>query len=219
MSESMALPEAVRGCWHFVASSFDPERGLDGDRDVLAFGVDGKFRRYEIQDRDRDCAEAGDYSFDGNFLILRGRKTRTFRVGREAFWRWELEAKDDSFRLYRGFVDGDRLEEIPEEVHRDIRLLPVRARIEADFDGEDVIYRVVYDGEHGRRRRLGSLSVQSDPSGGLWIGVTPLVRGIDAGVWQQVVEESLLEAHLDEAAVDDESVTMHLFDTDETLRW
>lgn len=218
MSEAMALPEAVRGCWYFVPADFEFDGGLKRDREVLAFGVDGTFRRYTIEDRRRRRAEAGDYNFDGDFLILRGRKTRTFRVGRSTFWRWELEEKNDSFQLARGFVDGADLDELDARVCRDIRLLPRRARIESDFDGEDVIYRVVYDGQEGQRRQLGSLSAQRDDDDRLWVGVTPLVRGLESEVWQQIVRESFVDTHLDVAG-EGSGVTIHRFDNDETMTW
>ncbi len=215
MSSSRPLPEAVRGCWYYLPVNADHDP--NGPRQVIAFGVDGSFVRYEIKKSRRKEAESGDYTFDGNFLILRGRRTHTFRVHRPSFWQWKLEGKKKHFRLLRGFAPIDEeVATLPDAERRDISLLPLRARVEADFDGANVIHRLVY--EHGAedRRLLGTFCVKQRPDSPLWIGLTPLVRGIEAKIWKRIVRESYLGMFLDQPD-DVGQVTLHLFDSHESI--
>ncbi len=212
MPRSRPLPQAVRGCWYYVPPSFEVEDGLDNPRQVMSFNVDGTFTRYEIKKDRRKDAETGEYTFDGHFLIIRGRRTHTFRVHRPAFWRWKLEGKKKSWVLLRGLASEDaRDNALPEEDRRDIKLLPLRARIEADFSDEDVIHRVIYDQDERQRRLLGTFFVEHLPGEHLWVGVTPLVCDLSPKTWERIIKESYLGKFLGKPK-DIDAVTVHLLD-------
>lgn len=193
----MNSPEAVRGCWYRLAPPVDDDVTRDQADELLSFGVDGHFARYEINSDDKTEAENGDYTFDGDFLILRARRTHTFRVHRKSFWRWDLEGKKNSWVLMRGFAPEGDIDELPEEESRDIRLIPVRARVESDFDGHDDIYRLIYEQGERDRRCLATFSVDSGPRNHLWVGISPFVRGLSLRTWTRIIDESYLDAFLD----------------------
>lgn len=213
MPRSRPLPQAVRGCWYYVPPSFEVKDGLTKTRQVITFGVDGTYTRYEIKKDRRKEAESGEYTFDGHFLIIRGRRTHTFRVHRPAFWRWMLEGKKKSWVLMRGLATEDAVEmELPEADQRDIRLLPLRAEIEADFKDNDVIHRVVYDQDERDRRLLGTFFVEHLPGDHLWVGVTPLVRQLEDKTWERIIRESYLDKFMGKPK-DVETVTVQLLDS------
>lgn len=218
MSTSRPLPEAVRGCWYYLSEPLDAEDG-DDPHQVVSFGVDGSFVRYERKKKSQKKAETGDYTFDGNFLILRGRRTHTFRVHRPAFWRWRLEGKKKNRILLRGLCSSDeQREKLPSEERRDIGLLPLRARVESDFEGDnhDTIHRLIY--EHGAqdRRLLATFCAERPEKHHLWVGLTPFVRGVKPKTWQRIVRESYLGLFLGEPN-DVSAVTVHFFDSHESV--
>lgn len=214
MPTSIPLPEAVRGCWYYLPHSFDITEGKPESHQILCFGVDGSFARYDVEDDQREEGETGDYTFDGNFLILRGRRTDTFRVHRPAYWHWSLEGKKESFTLLRGFVGSEKLDRLPADECNDIRLVPRRARVEADFDGDDIIHRLIYERGVRDRRLLATFSVDSGDDY-FWIGLTPLVAGIKPSTWDRVVRESYLGMFRKDS-IDVDTATLHLFDSDES---
>ncbi len=206
------LPEAVRGCWYRVDPSANPELGEEADQQVVCFGADGSYRRFEPGGSGRKCVEKGDYTFDGDFLIVRARRTHTFRVNRPVFWRWELEGKKKRFNLYRGFVAGNELDEVDGELARQARLLPVRVRLEADVEGDGAIHRLWYNPEEGDPIVLAAVSMERADGGQPWVGVTSLVCGIEPEGWEQIVRHCCLDE------VGDGTVTLQLFDSGQTRR-
>ncbi len=213
MGNSRPLPRAVRGCWYYFDEPFD-DVDPDGERQVVSFRGDGHFRRYDVDDGERHPAGEGEYNFDGDFLILRGRRTETFRVHRPEFWRWDLEGKKAQHTMMRGFVDDGR-HRVADDVERDIRMLPLRVRVDADFEGADVIHLFVYEGADDDRR-IATFSVEEHGDKALWIGIAPLVRGIAPPVWQRLVSESYLDAYCDEPS-DVGEVAVMLFDERQSL--
>ncbi len=188
----LQTPEAVRGCWYYVAEDFSMDGGLARQHQILSFRVDGTFTRYQVKSERRKVAETGDYTYDGNFLILRGRSTDTFRVRRPQFWHWELEGKKKDQYLLRALTDPEGLQELTEGQARDLRILPLRARIQADHEGEDVIYRAVFE-ESEEPILLGTFFVEVQADGARWVGVTPLVEGIEAVTWERIIRDSFLD--------------------------
>ena len=214
MASSRSLPEAVRGCWYYIPESFQIEGGLNRAHQVLAFGVDGSFIRYQIKSGRRKIAEEGDYTFDGNFLIIRGRNTDTFRVRRHSFRRWSLEGKKKTHHLIRGLFDDADIS-LTDAALRDIRILPLRAQVQADFTGEHVIYRLTYDQDEEAPVLLATFFVEHHDDGRRWIGITPLAQGIEPKTWQRIMEDSFLDMFLGKPD-DVRVVTLRLLDTDES---
>lgn len=214
MTDATTLPEAVRGSWYRVDPSSDPTAGDGPEHQVVCFGADGSFRRFEPGSGSRKCVKNGDYTFDGNFLIVRGRRSQTYRVRRPTFWRWELEGKKNQFHLYRGFVDGDELKPVDDDVVRQVRLLPLRVRVEAAFD-DDAIRHLVYRPEEGPGRMLANISVQQFDDRPSWIGIAPLVTGVDADGWEEIVRQSYLGTG-PEGLDTDQGVVLQLFDSGQT---
>lgn len=215
MTSSRSLPEAVRGCWYFVEKGAELARGLEGGYQIYSLGVDGSFVRYQVKGGRRKTAGTGDYTFDGNFLILRGRQTETYRVKREAFWRWGLEGTRKDYYLLRAMVEEGALPRMEEEDLRNLRILPLRAEIREDFKGEDNIYRAVYLRESGEEVLLGTFFVEKHPEEKHWVGVTPLVEGIEVGTWERIIKDSFLDMFKgkpEEVGV----VTVRLLDTEES---
>jgi hypothetical protein len=196
MVPSRPLPEAVRGGWYFFPGDGDINKlRKKGDLQVLSFAVDGTYRRYKLKAKSRKLSESGEYTFDGNFLILRGRRTLTFRVRRPTFWRWQLEDKKKSYTLVRALTDDDRRPTLADEQRRDIRLLPLRARIETDHEGEDAIHRIVYEANGGPRQLLATFFVEADEDQHL-VGLTPLVEGVEPRTWERIIRESYVDLFL-----------------------
>ena len=219
MSPPRPLPEAVRGCWYLLPGDSDVPPDPEDPHRVMAFEVDGTYTRYDIARGRKKEGECGEYTFDGNFLILRGRRTHTYRVRRPTYWHWQLEGKKKTHLLLRGLISlevGD--EQLPPEEQRDISLLPLRARVEADFEGQDVIYRLVY--EHGERDRriLATFCADHRPDAPLWIGLSPLVVGLEPRTWERIIRESYLGMHLDKPK-NVEEVVLHLFDSHQSRQF
>ncbi len=217
MSIPPTAPEALRGSWYRLKQPANDPIARDDAKELVTFGIDGNFVRYELKGASRKPVGKGDYTYDGSFLILRARRTHTFRVHRSSFWRWDLEGKKKSYALVRGFVPDGQVEELPEEESRDIRLIPVRARVESHFKDGDDIYRLVY--EHGQRDRrcLATFCVDDAIEDRLWVGLTPFVRGLDPRTWQRIIEESFLDSYLDKKHRPQQT-TLEMMDSRERLR-
>ena len=190
------LPEAVRGNWYYFESPPEDDVDPDGSYQVVSFDVDGSYARDDIDGSNARCVNDGDYTFDGNFLIIRSGRTKTYRVKRSNHWRWTLEDKSCRYTLLRGPAMGDGFNELPAAVCRDIRLVPLRARIEADFDGDGAIYRVVYAGQEDEQQLLGAISCHPIDDRSMWIGVAPCVRGLGDDIWRNIVDKSFVDAYL-----------------------
>ena len=209
MSVPPTAPQAMRGCWYQLAQPVNDAVTSDDADEVLCFGVDGSYVRYKLKGQRRKEAEHGDYTYDGSFLILRARRTHTFRVKRQSFWRWNLEGKKKSYALMRGFLPDGQVDKLPKEESRDIRLIPVRARVEPHFDDGEDLFRLVY--EHGDRDRrcLATFCVDRAAEDHLWVGITPFVEGIEERTWKRIIDESYLDAFLDSTSRP-EKTTVHL---------
>ena len=201
MSERL-LPEAIRGSWYLLAIDGSPEEALDDKGQMLALHIDGSFVRYQVDASNKEVKEQGDYTFDGDFLILRGRNTDTFRVHVEADWFWNLEAKKKSRRLIRGILNADDFFELSDEERSELGGSPKRARVVCRYDEEDdAIFDLVYRPKGGDEMRIGCFSVDPDPNtDALWVGVTPVATNLDPAVWEKVIQKAYLDSHLDKPA-------------------
>ncbi len=196
MSERL-LPEAIRGSWYLLREPGTPAEALADKAQLLSFRLDGSFTRYNLDGATKEEAEEGDYTFDGDFLIVRGRNTDTFRVDVRSDWFWFLEAKKKSRRLYRGVLEESDFFELDDEACKEIRMLPMRVGVDFAFDDDrDAIFDLVYDPKDGQPARIGCFSVDRDPhTDALWVGLTPLAQNLSAEVWEKVIRQSYLKTH------------------------
>lgn len=206
-------PESIRGSWYYIASSADPHELGDKPPQVLRFRLDGTFTRYIARQSDWTEKERGEYTFDGAFLIIRGRNTDTFRVRTEEFWRWNLEGKKEEQVLLRGLVKKEDFGELPPEDQKEIRILPIRVGVHAPSDTKDVLYELVYKGE-GERRKVGTFFVEREGHK-IWVGLIPYVTGIEGRTWERIIRESYLDIFRGKPT-DVQVVTVRLLNTGES---
>lgn len=195
MSERL-LPEAIRGSWYLLPEEGSLEEALADNGQLVALHIDGTFTRYTADTTSKAVKEEGDYTFDGDFLILRGRNTDTFRVHIEEDWCWFLEAKKKNRRLCRGLIAGDDFIALDEESRREIDRLPMRVSVQSVYDDEEgAIFDLVYQPKEGDKQRVGCFSVDPDPeTGALWVGLTALATNLEASTWEKVIRKSYLGA-------------------------
>jgi hypothetical protein len=196
MSERL-LPEAIRGSWYLLTKGGSPVEALADEGQLLALHLDGTFVRYTVDKSDKQQKEQGDYTFDGDFLILRGRNTDTFRVHVEADWYWFLEAKKKSRRLFRGLLEPEDFFALSDDEREEIGNKPRRVKVQCRYDEEsDAIFDLVFRPKKGDAKRIGCFSVEPDPqNGALWVGLTPLVNNLAAKVWEEVIRKAYLGTH------------------------
>lgn len=184
-------PESIRGSWYYLPGSVDPHNLGDKPPQVLRFRLDGTFTRYIARDDGWLEKEKGDYTFDGAFLIIRGRNTDTFRVRTDEFWRWSLEGKKEEQVLLRGLVTREDFVTLDAEDQKEIRILPIRVSVRARADSDDAVFDLVYRGEHGEQL-VGSFFIERDHAK-VWVGVSPFVEGIEGKTWERIIRESYLD--------------------------
>jgi hypothetical protein len=196
MSERL-LPEAIRGSWYLLPEEGSPAEALDDKGQLLALRLDGTFTRYTADATSKEVKEEGDYTFDGDFLILRARNTDTFRVHIKEDWYWFLEAKKKSRRLYRGLIDEGDFVELDAESRREIDMLPMRVSVQCPYDDEEgAVFDLVYQPKEGDKQRIGCFSVDPDPeTGALWVGLTALATNLKVETWEKVLRKSYLGMH------------------------
>lgn len=182
-------PEAIRGAWYRT----DPE-AEQGDADALPemfvdFDIDGEFVRYDLEDSSGAVADEGDYTFDGDFLILRGARTRTYRVDCRAPWKWHLQGKKESWDLLRGLYRGDKPRAMSADRRRELERMPQRVLCRRDFEIGEVPSPVtlVDPSEADGELTIGSLFSRRVDDGRLWIVVTPYIQDLDIEFWERVV--------------------------------
>jgi len=193
MQESL-LPEAIRGSWYLLADDDKPiGEAIEKKGQLLALRLSGTFCCYDLAREDGGIAkvekDSGDYTFDGDFLILRGRNTETYRVRIGKDWRWSLETKKKRSKLVRGQMTASDFFELDAHERAEIATLAHRVQVETPFsDSDDAIFELVYSPSSERRLRLGYFSVDLDAANGeLWLGLTPLVTNLSADTWQKII--------------------------------
>lgn len=184
-------PESIRGSWYYLPTTLDPHNLGDKPPQVLRFRLDGTFTRYIARDDGWLEKEKGDYTFDGAFLIIRGRNTDTFRVRTEHFWRWSLEGKKEEQVLLRGLVSSDDFVTLGPDDQKEIRILPIRVGVRSHTDVDDGVFDLVYRGENGEQL-VGAFFVEHEGAK-VWVGVSPFVEGIEGRTWERIIRESYLD--------------------------
>lgn len=215
MTEEL-LPESIRGGWYFVPADAEVEEGLGDDAEILVFRLDGTFTRFEIEGEERTESERGDYTFDGQFLIVRGSSTNTYRVEPEATWRWALEGKKSKKLLLRGLVDRKEPFELGPERADEIERMPMRVFVRSIFEGDTAgeICTMVHESDN-EELELGALFAEPQDDAELWIGLTPFVEGLSVETWERIVRESYLDIYRD-ATGGIARVTLHVFGPGQT---
>lgn len=208
------LPEAIRGSWYFLPESTDPKN--PGDKAILVyqFRLDGSFSAFTLKKEKWSEKDSGDYTFDGAFLIIRGRNTDTFRVRVETFWRWHLEEKKKDYVLLRNLITEDDFVELDPAVAKRIRLAPTRVTVQKSGDSEEAIQNLVYTAGD-EDILVGSAFIERNDQD-IWIGLTPVVSGLEKKTWEGIIRESFLDVHLDEPD-DVRVVTIRFFDDNESV--
>lgn len=201
------LPEAIRGAWYSLPD--EPEEvddALEEDGEVLVFRLDETFDRYRIaEEGGLEEDERADYTFDGDFLILRGSSTETFRIEPVAPWKWEGEKKSEDRRLLRGTYAGDEPIDLGSERVAEIERLPGRVYVKSALRGPPsaTIGTFVHEDGEGDEVDIGAVCAQYDGNEVRWIGATPYADGIDKGTWRSIVEDAYLDIYLDDASLAD----------------
>jgi hypothetical protein len=187
-------PEAIRGAWYRV----EPEQEEDGagqlPGSLMTFDVEGTFRRYDLEDGSGTLADDGGYTFDGDFLILRGGRTRTYRVQQEAPWKWRLEGKKEAWNLQRGLYGGGQPKRLSSERRRELERMPQRVLCRRDIEDTDLPspLSLVDPSEAEGDVTIGSLFATGVDDGHLWVAVTPYVADLGVEFWQRLVRGSYL---------------------------
>lgn len=206
-------PESIRGSWYYLPESANPRKLGEKPPQVLRFRLDGSFTRYIAREDAWSEKERGDYTFDGAFLIIRGRNTDTFRVRPDSFWRWRLEGKKQEQVLLRGLVASDDFVTLPPEDQKEIRILPIRVGIVAPSDTDDVIYDLVYK-KDDEPQLVGSFFVEREGPK-IWVGVSRYADGIEERTWERIIRESYLDIFRGKPS-DVSVVTVRLLDSGES---
>ena len=206
------LPENIRGSWYFVSEKRASNR--DAEPLVFQFRLDGSFSLFTLRSGTRIEKERGEYTFDGNFLILRGRTTETYRVRTQTHWRWTLEGKKEAHQLVRGMISDDDLVDLSAAESKEIRILPIRVAVVEENSVADVIYELGFESaEHDRRLPVASLFAEFDGHQ-MWVGLTTYVTGIEVRTWERIIQDSFLDFHLNKPS-EIRVVTIRFYGTDE----
>lgn len=206
-------PESIRGSWYFLPDSANPLALGDKVPQIMRFRLDGTFSRYLARESEWQEKEKGDYTFDGQFLIIRGRNTDTYRVRCDAFWRWVLEGKKEEQVLLRALISRRDFVELDAEDLKEIRILPIRVGVEAPARADDAIYELVYR-KNGVPRTVGSFFIEQDGAR-LWVGLSRFVKGVEDKTWERVIRDSYLDIFRSKPE-DVRVVTVRMLDTDES---
>lgn len=202
------LPEAIRGAWLLITDKLaDPTTPggalrageLADQAQLIRFGIDGEFQAFPIKDGQLadQPKRAGDYTFDGDFLILRAKSTDTFRVSVDAPWCWALEARKKRRRLVRGLLGSADITPLDPQEANEIDLLAARVKVKTPLSGEHpALYELQFEQASADPLRLATFSADPDAEfGELWLGLTPLVEGLKPNTWQKIITHAFLPGH------------------------
>lgn len=209
------LPESIRGSWYYL-----PESGLKsiGEKlpPIYIFQLDGRFSLMNARDGELIEKDRGTYTFDGNFLIIRGRNTDTYRVRVRDWWRWNLEGKKEDQVLVRGLFPPDERVQLLEEEKKEIRILPIRVVVDEPATGTGSIHRLVYRPASGEPRLVGSFFAEfEEQEGKVWIGISPATDDINIELWERIIKESYLDIYRAKSQ-DIRVVTLRFLDSNES---
>ncbi len=219
------LPEAIRGCWFFIPDASPHTQSGQKNSSIIHFNLDGSFERFQIKENARKSMEQGTYTFDGMFLILRGRNTDTYRVHPEGFSRWNIEGKKDGQALVRGYPSHFSTAELSAAEQKEIQNLPIRVSVVDEHAHANVpderngnsngIYQLTYQTSDQTHENIANFFVESHPGNRLWVGLSPFINNIEPSTWQRLIHDCYLDVYLNKPA-DIDVVTVVLLDSDDT---
>ncbi len=183
MSERL-WPEAICGAWFRGAPEGMEQAWREGVCDLYLFRVDGTFTRWGRRKGYVRETERGEYTFDGDFLITRGRNTETYRVDVKARGDWTLEDKKGQSRMVR--LLGEKVA-LPEDVARDLRILPVRMEFAPLVEEAPEVLRASYT-RGDQEYALGLVTLERRGERG-WAGVTPMESTLEHETWKRALAE------------------------------
>ena len=191
-------PEVIRGAWFLYKGELsDPTEIPLDECDLLVFRRDGTYSRHQTKPDSPREVEHGTHTFDGEFLITRGRSTETYRVSPHSETHWVLETKKHALQLIR-HVNANRFD-LDEAAARSIRILPMRARGSAWGDGATLVQPIVFAPQDAAPVTLGLASIELDRTrSSCWVGVSRLAGGLEDATWHRIVHESLFDLGLDD---------------------
>lgn len=208
-------PEAIRGIWYVLREDEDLATVRDTHTgDIYLFRMDGSFSHVQLKNGSTRRQEDGSYTFDGEFLITRGRNTETYRVSLRDARTWEMETKKHGFTMHRSLYPEDAVT-LTEREQRDLRILPIRAKLTLPHDSLGVaLGRLEFEREGAQAPViLGEVCVELEQERRLcWIGLTARTRDLDASTWTRIAQESIWSMGLDDAQREgiDELELLHL---------
>lgn len=186
-------PETIRGAWFLI-----PEKTTravahrEQTYELLHFELGGGFAHTQVKGGQAKHQLGGEYTFDGEFLITRTRASETYRVQSPELTRWIIETPKGSESLHRTLRDSHG--PISAELQKELRILPIKARPHVMLSCEKSPWLLAVETEQGALE-LGVVSVDASLAPQrLWLGVMPLVEGVELRTWLRILTESLLPA-------------------------
>ena len=183
MSERL-WPEAICGAWFMGQPEGLEQAWREGVCDLYLFRVDGTFTRWGRRKGYVRETERGEYTFDGDFLITRGRNTETYRVDVKERGDWTLEDKKGTSRMVR--LLGAKAE-LPEDAARDLRILPVRMAFAPLIEEAPEVLRASYT-RGGEEYALGLVTLERRGERG-WAGVAAMESTLERETWKRALAE------------------------------
>ena len=183
-------PEIIRGVWFCLKDGAEFQEAWQKQSfDIYLFWVNGEFIRMTLKDGNKREVETGQYTFDGNFLITRGRSTETFRVELEQTTHWRLQSKKHDLHFVRQLTQPVALDEADA---RDLRILPIRAGVEPVHKHLPRCFWLTYGTRDNQTTRLAMISTDEEQAEHGWVGATRLVEGLDPNAWSRLISEAFL---------------------------
>lgn len=191
------LPETIRGSWYLISRKSKMRKPVEKPLQIFRFRLDSSFSRYILGGTGAWTEdEIGDYTFDGGFLITRGKATEAYRVKRFSFWKWELEGNKYFSDLLRANIKEKDIELLSEEDLKEIRILPIRVIVKTIVKNEaEAIFDLFYSHE-GKEIQVGSFFTTKESANRFSIGLSPLNNQISPQMWERILRESYLDMFL-----------------------
>ena len=199
---SRPYPEAIRGAWYMMRQDDSIDKARERDTyELYIYRLDGTFSRIQLKDGHVKSQEQGDFTFDGEFLITRGRNTETYRVDAKSPREWHIETKKHAFVIRRSLYASDDAV-LSSSDSRDIRILPIRVKVAFPNDALGTSHGLLTFDRGGELQKpliLGEIAVELQPDHKLcWIGLTKRADGIEPQTWDRILRESVFDLGLEE---------------------
>lgn len=199
---SRPYPEAIRGAWYMMRQEEPVDKARERDTyELYIYRLDGTFSRIQLKDGHVKSQEHGDFTFDGEFLITRGRNTETYRVDAKSTREWTIETKKHAFTMKRSLFAPDDAALSSADL-RDIRILPIRVKVTFPSDTLGTSHGLLTFDRGGDLEKpliLGEVAVELLNNRKLcWIGLTKRADGIEPQTWDRILRESVFDLGLED---------------------